>query len=35
MFEVVRGIYIYPIRSFDISNITFVEGDTGIIVIYS
>ena len=31
LYEVVPGIY--QIRGFDISNITFVEGDTGIIVI--
>ncbi len=31
LYEVVEGIY--QVRGFDISNITFVEGDTGIIVI--
>ncbi|OCB33354.1 alkyl sulfatase [Mycobacterium malmoense] len=31
LYEVVSGIY--QVRGFDISNITFVEGDTGIIVI--
>lgn len=31
LFEVVPGIY--QVRGFDLSNITFVEGDTGIIVI--
>ena len=31
LFEVVEGIY--QVRGFDLSNITFVEGDTGIIVI--
>ncbi len=31
LFEVVPGIY--QVRGFDISNITFIEGDTGIIVI--
>ena len=31
LYEVVPGIY--QVRGFDISNITFVEGDTGIIVI--
>ncbi|MBV9352473.1 MAG: MBL fold metallo-hydrolase, partial [Mycobacterium sp.] len=31
LYEVVQGIY--QVRGFDISNITFVEGDTGLIVI--
>ena len=31
LFEVVEGIY--QVRNFDLSNITFVEGDTGVIVI--
>jgi alkyl sulfatase BDS1-like metallo-beta-lactamase superfamily hydrolase len=31
LFEVVEGVY--QVRGFDLSNITFVEGDTGIIVI--
>lgn len=31
LYEVVEGIY--QVRGFDISNITFVEGDTGVIVI--
>ena len=31
LYEVVEGIY--QVRGFDLSNITFVEGDTGIIVI--
>ncbi|WP_092552239.1 alkyl/aryl-sulfatase [Herbiconiux ginsengi] len=31
LFEVVEGIY--QVRGFDLSNITFVEGDTGVIVI--
>ena len=31
LFEVVEGIY--QVRSFDLSNMTFVEGDTGVIVI--
>ncbi|KGI70237.1 MBL fold metallo-hydrolase [Mycolicibacterium rufum] len=31
LYEVVKGIY--QVRGFDLSNITFVEGDTGIIVI--
>ena len=31
LFEVVPGIY--QVRGFDLSNITFVEGDTGVIVI--
>ncbi|MEZ5093098.1 alkyl/aryl-sulfatase [Nocardioides sp.] len=31
LFEVVAGIY--QVRGFDLSNITFVEGDTGVIVI--
>ncbi|WP_421845955.1 alkyl/aryl-sulfatase [Mycobacterium sp.] len=31
LYEVVRGIY--QVRGFDLSNISFVEGDTGIIVI--
>ncbi|MBV9350401.1 MAG: MBL fold metallo-hydrolase, partial [Mycobacterium sp.] len=31
LYKVVRGIY--QVRGFDISNITFVEGDTGLIVI--
>lgn len=31
LFEVVEGIY--QVRGFDLSNITFIEGDTGIIVI--
>ena len=31
LFEVVDGIY--QVRNFDLSNITFVEGDTGVIVI--
>ncbi|WP_427901938.1 hypothetical protein [Mycobacterium lepromatosis] len=35
LFGVVRGIYIYQAHSFDISNITFVDGNTGIIVIDS
>ncbi len=31
LFEVVEGIY--QVRGFDLSNVTFVEGDTGVIVI--
>ncbi|HUD50615.1 alkyl/aryl-sulfatase [Parvibaculum sp.] len=31
LFEVTKGIY--QVRNFDLSNITFIEGDTGIIVI--
>ncbi len=31
LFEVVGGIY--QVRGFDLSNVTFVEGDTGVIVI--
>jgi alkyl sulfatase BDS1-like metallo-beta-lactamase superfamily hydrolase len=31
LFEVVEGIY--QVRGFDLSNITFIEGDTGIIVV--
>jgi alkyl sulfatase BDS1-like metallo-beta-lactamase superfamily hydrolase len=31
LFEVVEGIY--QVRGFDLSNITFVEGDTGLVVI--
>lgn len=31
LFEVVEGIY--QVRGFDLSNVTFVEGDTGVVVI--
>ena len=31
LYEVVEGIY--QVRGFDLSNVTFVEGDTGVIVI--
>ncbi|NED89214.1 MBL fold metallo-hydrolase, partial [Streptomyces sp. SID11233] len=31
LFEVVEGIY--QVRGLDLSNVTFVEGDTGVVVI--
>ena len=31
LYEVVEGIY--RVRGFDLSNVTFVEGDTGVIII--
>ena len=31
LYEVVEGIY--QVRGFDLSNISFIEGDTGVIVI--